>query len=281
MKNKICITASIKDCYPKALVVFRGIDESFEKASSLGYDGIELALYQRDNIDIKHVKELIRRYNIEVPVISTGQMYTMLNAWFTHPDKGVRVKAVCVFKDLVDVAAEFHADINVSRVRGQIPEGVTYEEGLKMLTDCLEEVCLYAERYKLNILLEQMNRYETNYMNSAWDTGEYIRSLKLGNLKLHADLFHMNIEDRSIEKTLREYGECLGYIHFADSNRLAPGQGHINFKKVTEALAETGYSGWLGIEVLTFPDEYTAAKQSIDYIRKLNNSLTGNMPEGA
>ncbi len=57
-----------------------------------------------------------------------------------------------------------------------------------------EAVGLKAAEFDVNILLEQMNRYETNYMNSAAEVGEYIRTVNLSNLKIHADLFHMNID---------------------------------------------------------------------------------------
>jgi sugar phosphate isomerase/epimerase len=78
----------------------------------------------------------------------------------------------------------------------------------------------------------------------------------------------MNIEDVNLPKTLIHYGELLGYIHFSDSNRLAPGQGNIDFPSIINALQEIDYSGWIGIEVLTKPNSYEAAKQSIEYLTR-------------
>jgi sugar phosphate isomerase/epimerase len=77
----------------------------------------------------------------------------------------------------------------------------------------------------------------------------------------------MNIEDRDICGSLSEYSDLLGYIHFADSNRLAPGSGHIDFQSIIETLKREHYPGWIGIEVLTQPSPYEAAAASIQYLK--------------
>ena len=104
-------------------------------------------------------------------------------------------------------------------------------------------------------------------MCSVAEVGEYINNVGIPNLKIHADTFHMNIEDVNLPKTLIKYGKLLGYIHFADSNRLAPGQGNIDFPAIINALKEIPYPGWIGIEVLTKPSPHEAAKQAIEYIK--------------
>ena len=267
---KLSITVGTNDAFSGALVVFRGLEESLQTIADLGYQGIELALFNKKNVNVKQLKNLLRETSLKLPVISTGQIFTMENAWFTHPDKETRERAVEIFCGIIEVASEFGADINVSRVRGYIHEEDTYDSAIEKLTECLEKVSSYAGNFGLNILLEQMNRYETNYMFSAMDVGEYIRKTGIPNLKIHADLFHMNIEDVSIIGTLKEYKKELGYIHFADSNRLAPGSGNIDFKSVINTLEDINYEGWTGIEVLTKPDGYTAAKQSIEYLSSLS-----------
>ena len=132
---KVSITIAPKDSFPKALVVFRGVEKHIQQIAELGYDGLELAVYKKDNIDIPHIKRLIQDYHLEIPVVSTGQMYTMLNVWFTHPDQQIRAQAIEGFKGIIELAAEFGADINVSRVRGYIHDEDTYEDGLARLTE--------------------------------------------------------------------------------------------------------------------------------------------------
>lgn len=273
-RHRLCITSTITESHPKALVVFRGLEESLKAASEIGYDGIELALYHKDNVDAKALRGLAGRYKMAIPVISTGQMYTMGNVSFTHPDREIRRRAVEDFEGIIEVAAELGADVNVSRVRGSLDQADSYDEGLEKLSQCLVRVCAKARSYGLAILLEQMNRYETNYLFSCAEIGDYIRRLGIPNLKIHADLFHMNIEDVDLPKTLKEYADILGYIHFADSNRLAPGKGNIDFASILESLDEIKYPGWIGVEILPKPSPLCAARESLEYLRALEWGLS-------
>jgi sugar phosphate isomerase/epimerase len=176
---------------------------------------------------------------------------------------------VDIVKGIIELAAEFGADVNISRVRGYIHEEDTREQAIQRLSDCLEEVCGFAEPLGPRLLLEQMNMYETNLLHSVEEVGKYIRELKFPNLRIHADTFHMNIHDVDMCAVLEEYSDLLGYIHFSDSNRLSPGSGHIDFPAIVRTLEKVGYGRWAGIEVLTRPDSVEAARRSIEYLKKI------------
>ena len=79
-------------------------------------------------------------------------------------------------------------------------------------------------------------------------------------------VFHMNIEDASIIGSLKEAKDKIGYVHLADSNRWAPGQGHLNFSQIIDTLKSIGYDGYLTVEILPKPNPNTAAKMAIDYL---------------
>ena len=63
-----------------------------------------------------------------------------------------------------------------------------------------------------------------------------------------ADFFHMNIEETDIPASIRANAARVVYVHVADSNRLQPGRGHLDFRPGFAALKAIGYDGWLGIE---------------------------------
>jgi sugar phosphate isomerase/epimerase len=69
------------------------------------------------------------------------------------------------------------------------------------------------------------------------------------------DTFHMNIEERSISGAILAHGNLLNHVHLSDSNRLAPGLGHIDFAEVLQALVEVGYERSLAFELIpTLPN---------------------------
>jgi sugar phosphate isomerase/epimerase len=78
----------------------------------------------------------------------------------------------------------------------------------------------------------------------------------------------MNIEERSIEEAIRLAGEKIGHFHVADSNRLAPGMGHLDFVRILGALRDTGYMRYVSAEIQTKPDFEAAAKITISTLRR-------------
>jgi len=85
------------------------------------------------------------------------------------------------------------------------------------------------------------------------------------------DTYHMNIEEASMEKAIEQAGQLLGHVHLVDSNRCAPGMGHIQFQPILETLMKIGYSGYLSGEFLPLPDDETAARTFLTHIRPLLN----------
>ena len=87
------------------------------------------------------------------------------------------------------------------------------------------------------------------------------------------DTFHMNIEEPSIEESIRLAGEKMFHFHYADSNRLYPGCGHIDFRSVLDTVRETGYQGYLSGEHRPDPEPVYAAVEGMKYLRNIEKSM--------
>jgi len=267
---KIGLAVAPEHATPSAFVVFReDLDIAIKKARELGYDGIELALADAREINVANIKALIEKYDMELPVISTGRVFSEGHLWFTHPEKDVRDKAIQRMKDIVELASQFKANVNVGRVRGNIPKGESREEAEERFFSAMIECSDFAASYNVQLLLEPVNRYETNFINSLREGVEIVKRLNRENIKLMPDVFHMNIEDASITGSLKEAKDKIGYVHVADSNRWAPGQGHLNFPQIVDTLKSIGYEGYLTVEILPRPDPDTAARMAIDFLRRI------------
>ncbi len=86
-------------------------------------------------------------------------------------------------------------------------------------------------------------------------------------MKVLPDAFHMNIEEIDILKTIDTFLPFFGAFHCADSNRLAPGMGHLDFPLIIDHL-KGGDLRYLGVEVLPLPDSETAASQAVKTLRE-------------
>ena len=142
-------------------------------------------------------------------------------------------------------------------------------QALDWLKAALNDLGEHARRYNIPLIYEPLNRYETNLINTEAAGAALMESLQTDNVRLLADLFHMNIEETSIASGVKDGGRWIGHVHFVDSNRRPAGCGHLDYEPILAALREIQYEGYLSAEALPWPDPVAAAKQTIDAYRQL------------
>lgn len=121
--------------------------------------------------------------------------------------------------------------------------------------DCVRDVALYAAPAGINIGIEVLCRYASRHVNTARDGILFARQVKSDNVGLVLDLFHMNIEERSLSGAISAARGWLRNVHIADSNRLGIGHGHLDLDAIVEALHQVRYQGPLTFEA--FPTRTT------------------------
>lgn len=266
---KIGIAVASRDALPSAFVVFRDdLCHCVDRAAKLGYHGVELALLHASEVDIPRMKQRLADTGLEVPCISSGQVFAADHLYFTHPDAAVRGAAVDRIIAMIRLAAEFGARVNTGRVRGLIHDGETIETAKQRYMSCLHRCADVAESLGVELIVEPVNRYEVNFINSCAEGLEIVKEAGRDCIKLMPDLFHMNIEDVSFRQIFESARPYISYVHVADSNRLAPGWGHMPFDEIFEILADIRYDGYLTAEILPKPEPDLAATQAAQFLLK-------------
>lgn len=93
-----------------------------------------------------------------------------------------------------------------------------------------------------------------------------IESVEADNVRLQYDVYHMQIMEGDLIRTMECLLPWIGHVQIADNpGRNQPGTGEINFPRVFEALDAMGYRGWVGAEYR--PHGTTLA--SLDWLRHL------------
>ncbi len=262
---KLSIAIADTAALPSAFVVYRGFEKNIPGIAALGFQGVELALKRADEVNAGKLARLLDEHGLEVSCISTGQVYADGGLMLTHDDKLKRQKVMDIFKELIDLAAHFGQLINIGRVRGQIGDR-SREYVEKLFVETVRELCAYAQTRGVTLMLEPVNRYEIDFINNVEEGIVLLRKIDRKNMLLMPDVFHMNIEDKTIGRQLAEHVSDIRYIHLADSNRHAPGQGHLDFEDIFGHLKQAGYNGWVCAEILPVPDPDTAAKRTAAYL---------------
>jgi sugar phosphate isomerase/epimerase len=238
------------------------------QASELGFDAVEIFPTSAESLNVSEVRNLLARHRLQVAAVGTGGGWVKHRLRLTDPDPAVRRRAREFASGVVTAAGELGAPAIIGSMQGRCETGVSRPQAFGWLGEALEELSEQSAHFNQVLLYEPLNRYETDVFTRQGEAAAFLRNLRSKNVRLLCDLFHMNLEERSIGDTLLEVGPLIGHVHWADSNRLAMGSGHTEVAPIVAALRATGYSGYLSAEVLPLPSGIDAARQSLESIRR-------------
>ncbi len=266
---KAAIVVSTPDAEFEALAFKDSLTKSVRKVAELGYDGVEIAVRNPQKIDIDEINSIVKNSGLQVPAVGTGQAFLVEGLSLSSSDKGIREKTQGRLMLQVDFAANFGAAVILGLIRGNVEEGVNRNDAYMWLIEGVRRCAEYASTRGLSILIEPINRYEVNYINTVSEVLELIDAVSMENVYVLVDTFHMNIEEPDMVRSIKQAGSKIGHVHVADSNRWAPGFGHIDFVAIKKALDEVGYNGYISAEILPMPNPDTAAKKAIQTMRQV------------
>ncbi len=249
-------------------ILFAGrLEEGLPLVRRAGLDGVELSLPNPKKVDFDLLLSLLRKHELEVSTIATGQSFYEEGVSLSHPDPKVREEAVRRIGVFLDFASKLGARVIIGGIRGRTAQGAPTKEEWERFVKALEECVRMAERKGATLLLEPINRYETNLVNTVREAMELVSRIGSERLRILPDTFHMNIEEASMEGSIVEAGDLVGGLHVADSNRLAPGWGHIDFAPIGRALKGAKAAEFVCAEILPKPDDVSALEKASDFLK--------------
>jgi len=265
MKSAITISL-VEEARSGPFVYHDGLADGCARAAAAGFDAVEIFVPSYD--PLPELAGLLEQHNLKLAAIGTGAGWVKHKLSLTDGNENNRTKAIAYVKGVIDLAAQYNAPAIIGSMQGRSGEGVSHQGAILHLKGSLEELGEYAKDKGQPLFYEPLNRYETNLFNTLAEGSAIIDSLQTGNVKLLADLFHMNIEEQDIAQAIRDAGERVGHVHFVDSNRRAAGLGHMDHAPIVAALKEIGYDGYLCAEAFPKPDADTCATTTIETIKK-------------
>ena len=148
--------------------------------------------------------------------------------------------------------------------------GMDDETGLQNAVEGLQKILPLAEKRGVVIQMELFNSKvdHPDYMcdNSAWGI-ELCKRLDSPNFKLLYDIYHMQISEGDIIRTIRDNHQYFGHYHTAG----VPGRHEINetqelfYPAIMKAIVETGYKGFVAQEFIP---------TNVDPIRSLKKAIS-------
>lgn len=220
-----------------------------KKVHEMGFDIIEICVEDPSTIDVARIKEALKENNTEATVC--GAFGPDRDA--SSEDKGVRAKAFKYLEFCIDfaqaigspsVAGPMYSAVGKTRLLP--PEERARQWNLAVET--LRPVAEYAGERGVRLALEPLNRFETDFINTAEQGLDLVDRIGAANVGLLLDTFHMNIEEKDMPAAIRKAGSKLFHFHSCENDRGTPGSGHVEWSVVKQALEEAGYDGPVVIE---------------------------------
>ncbi|MEA4916974.1 sugar phosphate isomerase/epimerase family protein [Proteiniphilum sp.] len=129
-----------------------------------------------------------------------------------------------------------------------VPENFSKEEATQQFIDFCKQVAPLAGKYNVTVVIEPLNRVETNLINSLEEGARIVEAVNHPNLQLLCDIYHMMRENEPAMEIVK-YAKCIRHCHIAErEERTSPGTKGDDFRPYFRALKEIGYKGCVSIE---------------------------------
>jgi D-psicose/D-tagatose/L-ribulose 3-epimerase len=225
-----------------------------DKAKEIGFDGIEMAVFDTSAIDAKKVKARLEANGLE------GLMCAVMpfdgNGDLTSSVKSERQLGIDKIKGTIDWAADagahticgpIHMHVGAKPPENRKPPQRNKAEWNNCVSS-LKVLGKHAAPAGIKLAIEPLNRFETYFLNTGADTVQLCKEVGEPNVTYHYDTFHANIEEKDPVGVIKKSAKHVGHVHLSESDRGIPGSGHVDWVGVFTTLKKIKYDDWLVIE---------------------------------
>ncbi|NLK07397.1 MAG: TIM barrel protein [Firmicutes bacterium] len=236
-----------------------------QKVKDLGYEGFEFWGWQ--NKDIDELAAAASELGLSVVALCT--------LFVSLVDASQRDAYVDGLKQSIEVAKKLGCTTLISQTGAELPD-VSREEQGQSLVDGLKACAPILEAEGITLVVEPLNilvNHKGYFLSRSPEAFDLIRRVDSPNVKILYDVYHQQITEGHLIPTIRENIDLIGHFHIADNpGRHEPGTGEINYQNVLQAIKDTGYEGWVGLEYR--PSEGKGSQKSLEEVLALVDSLS-------
>jgi D-psicose/D-tagatose/L-ribulose 3-epimerase len=242
-----------------------------ENLAEIGFDYIELSL--RDLMALSEPEVAVLAGRLERSGIRCEACNNFFPPQIRVTGQDADLAAALNYADkALDRAARLGARIVIfgSSASRNVPHGFPMEKAWRQLVDLLGKLGPMAEPYGVTIVIEHLNKLESNILNLASEGLRLAREVDHPNIQLLLDFYHLMMEKEAPEIILQA-GSFIRHVHLAKlEGRLFPIEPEDGLRRLFTYLERIRYSGRCSIEAYT--SEFEAdARRSLRILRELTD----------
>ena len=175
---------------------------------------------------------------------------------YTQPDSDILERRLAHGRFAIDAVRKLDAGCLVI-----IPGGLyggTYEEAMTRCSQALQLLAEVAGDAGVKLAIEPLHPRDTDFLNTLGETRELVERVDHDACGVFVDTWQLWENPDLLSEIARSAGRIYG-LHVADSpetlrsneDRFVPGEGVIPLAEIVGAVLDTGYDGWIDIELMS------------------------------
>jgi D-psicose/D-tagatose/L-ribulose 3-epimerase len=143
------------------------------------------------------------------------------------------------------------------------------EGALAVLKENLASLGSHANFCSSRILIEALDRGQCDTINTLAEARALVKEINSPGIGGMFDFHNVGDETEPWEALIREFSGMFRHVHINEMDGGPPGSGSSDYRPAFRALKESGYSGWMSMEIFTEPENPGAViKEAINFIRE-------------
>ncbi len=222
--------------------------DRFEAAARAGFKGVEY-LFPYD-YEQSQLRERLEQHGLKQVLhnLPAGDWGAGERGIACHPDR------VDEFRAGVEQAIDYASALECKRLNclaGIAPQGAPRNSLTETLVSNLEFAARKLAEADILLLTEPINTMDVPgfFLCGTQQVLELIDRVGSRNLRVQYDVYHMQVMEGNLARTIKRNLGRIGHIQIADNpGRHEPGTGEINYPFLFAHLDALGYRGWVGCE---------------------------------
>ena len=224
-----------------------GLIPVLEKLKRIGYDGVEVPIF---DLDLAKWKVWAQRLD-DIGLERTANTVIAPEHNPVSADRAIREAAYQHMQAVVDCCATVGSSILCGPHQVALGiftgRGATDDEWNRSV-EHLRRVAEYAAGSGVLLAEEVVNRFELYHLNTIDQGIRLVDEVGHPNCRLHLDTFHAHIEEKNTADAIRRAGDRIAHVHISENDRGVPGTGSVAWDATFGALRDIGYDEWLTVE---------------------------------
>jgi len=233
------------------------IPDGIERAVDLGVDAVEF--FDWEGADLDAVQQTASEQGVHIAGVLAGGAGSTIEDQdapaLVDPDD--HDTAVADLERSLEAAADLDADVLIVTV-GPDQDGLDRNTQRGAIEAVLESVGPTAESVGVTVVVEPLNTHVDHpgyFLTDSETAFEITRAVDSDAVQVLYDVYHQQITEGDIIRTVTDNIDAIGHVHVADTpGRHEPGTGELDYANIFDALDETGYAGYVGLEFFSASD---------------------------